>query len=69
MYYGQADHAVIWFCRLGYELPHGINAADFILDLASSDIANDERCASLSRHRHEEHQEQDLKLHPRRIAS
>lgn len=68
MYYGKADHAVVWFGRLGYGLPYGVNAADFILDLASSDIANDERCANLSRHRHEEHHEQHLQLHLRRNA-
>ncbi len=43
MYYGSAKHAVDWFGRLGYTLPYGINAADFILDLASSDVATDKR--------------------------
>ena len=45
MYYGSAKHAVDWFGRLGYTLPYAINAADFILDLASSDVATDKRHA------------------------
>ena len=45
MYYGPAEHAIDWFDRLGYTLPYGINAADFILDLASSDVATKKRCA------------------------
>ena len=43
MYYGPAQHAVDWFDFLGYTLPYGINAADFILDLASSDISRGKR--------------------------
>jgi hypothetical protein len=43
MYYGSAKEAIGWFGRLGYKLPYGINAADFILDLASSDVATQKR--------------------------
>lgn len=43
MYYGPAEHAIDWFDRLGYTLPYRINAADFILDLASSDVATSKR--------------------------
>lgn len=46
MYYGPAEHAIDWFDRLGYTLPYGINAADFILDLASSDVATKKRCGT-----------------------
>jgi hypothetical protein len=46
MYYGPAEHAIDWFDRLGYTLPYGINAADFILDLASSDVATKKRCGA-----------------------
>ena len=43
MYYGPAKHAIDWFDRLSYTLPYGINAADFILDLASSDVGLGQR--------------------------
>lgn len=43
MYYGPAEHAIDWFDRLGYTLPYRVNAADFILDLASSDVATQKR--------------------------
>ena len=46
MYYGSAKDAIDWFDRLGYTLPYGINAADFILDLASSDVATEKRCVA-----------------------
>jgi len=49
MYYGPAEHAVDWFDRLGYTLPYRINAADFILDLASSDVATTKRDGDESR--------------------
>ncbi len=39
MYYGQAGAAVAFFEGLGYRLPYGVNVADFILDLASGDVA------------------------------
>ena len=44
IYYGNAAEAVDWFDKLGYRLPYRINAADFILDLASADVATDKRC-------------------------
>lgn len=49
MYYGSAKEAIGWFGRLGYKLPYGINAADFILDLASSDVATQKRDGEESR--------------------
>jgi ABC-type glutathione transport system ATPase component len=39
MFYGRAAHAGDWFSRLGYTLPYGSSLADFILDLASADVA------------------------------
>lgn len=39
IYYGEAQAAAAWFERVGYKLPYGINVADFLLDLASGDIA------------------------------
>ncbi len=46
MYYGSAKDAIDWFDRLGYTLPYGINAADFILDLSSSDVGTQKRCTA-----------------------
>ncbi len=40
MYYGQAAHAVEFFGGLGYQMPYGVNAADFLLDLASGDVGD-----------------------------
>ena len=39
MYYGNAQHAVDYFEKLGFDLPPRMNAADFILDLASGQVA------------------------------
>lgn len=39
IYYGDAQLATEWFHKLGYTLPYQINAADFILDLASGDVS------------------------------
>lgn len=39
MFYGQAAAAAEFFSGLGYVLPYGVNAADFLLDLASGDVA------------------------------
>ena len=36
---GRADAAADWFEALGYELPRGVNQADYFLDLASGDIS------------------------------
>ena len=44
MYYGRASETVEWFAKLGYTLPYRINAADFILDLASADVSTEKRC-------------------------
>lgn len=41
MYHGKAHHAVDWFDALGYTLPYRVNAADFILDLASADVSTE----------------------------
>ena len=45
MYYGRASEAVDWFSKMGYQLPYGINTADFILDLASADVSTALLCA------------------------
>ena len=43
IYYGRAGLAADWFARLGYRMPYGVNAADFLLDVASGDVvASDE---------------------------
>ena len=46
MYYGQAQQAADWFSQLGYTLPYGMSLADFILDLASGEVATDDRWAA-----------------------
>lgn len=38
---GQADKVADWYNSLGFVMPYGVNAADFILDLASGDVRND----------------------------
>jgi hypothetical protein len=47
MFYGQASQAGTWFNALGYTLPYGTSVADFILDLASGDVAAGDRLAPL----------------------
>lgn len=39
LYYGHAQAAVDFFERLGYTIPPRVNAADFILDLASGEVS------------------------------
>lgn len=39
IYHGDAQLATEWFHKLGYTIPYLINAADFILDLASGDVS------------------------------
>lgn len=41
IYYGSASLAADWFHRLGFTLPYGVNAADFLLDVASGDVTAD----------------------------
>ena len=36
---GRASIAADWFGKLGYELPRGVNQADFFLDIASGEIS------------------------------
>ena len=38
IYYGRAALATDWFHRLGFTMPYGVNAADFLLDVASGDV-------------------------------
>ena len=45
MYYGRAQQAAEWFHQLGYTLPYRVSLADFILDLASGDVATPDRWA------------------------
>lgn len=40
LYYGNAEHAVDFFEYFGYMLPPRVNAADFILDLASGQVSS-----------------------------
>ena len=39
LYYGAAQQAIEFFNLLGYTLPYRVNAADFLLDLASGDVS------------------------------
>lgn len=39
IYYGRAALATDWFHRLGFTMPYGVNAADFLLDVASGDVS------------------------------
>lgn len=41
IYYGPAKDSISYFSGLGYELPYGVNPADFLLDLASGDLLTD----------------------------
>jgi hypothetical protein len=43
LYYGRAQLADDYFEMLGYRLPHRVNVADFILDLASGDVSLPDR--------------------------
>lgn len=47
LYWGGAAAAAAWFAGLGYPLPYGSSLADFLLDLASGDVATEARCALL----------------------
>eukprot|EP00884_Botryococcus_braunii_P016367 jgi/Botrbrau1/3413/Bobra.0337s0046.1 len=49
LYYGPAQEADAFFSSLGYRLPYRVNIADFILDLASSDVALGKRSGEESR--------------------
>ena len=48
---GRADAAADWFGALGYELPRGVNQADYFLDLASGDISTQKIKVSLNKAR------------------
>ena len=49
IYYGDAQLATEWFHKLGYTIPYLINAADFILDLASGDVSTNKITGADSR--------------------
>ncbi|KAL4542047.1 hypothetical protein Ndes2437B_g06366 [Nannochloris sp. 'desiccata'] len=49
LYYGDAQQAVDYFERVGYPIPPRVNAADFILDLASGEISSKTRNGETSR--------------------
>jgi len=38
LFYGQAHDASAYFAKIGPKLPYGVNAADFLLDIASGEI-------------------------------
>jgi hypothetical protein len=44
LYYGRAQLVDEFFAHLGYDLPHRVNVADFILDIASGSVASADRC-------------------------
>ena len=66
MYYGIASEAVDFFERLGYTIPPRVNAADFILDLSSGEVAGvgGKRHGGASREFIVECSEMFLKCHP-----
>lgn len=39
IYYGKGSEAAAWFDRLSFPCPYGVNIADWILDLASGEVA------------------------------
>lgn len=43
LYFGRAQQAVDYFDVLGYPIPSRVNAADFLLDLASGEVPSKER--------------------------
>lgn len=43
LYYGGSADAIEWFGRLGYQCPFGTSVADFVLDLASGEVATQHR--------------------------
>eukprot|EP00891_Asterochloris_glomerata_P001808 jgi/Astpho2/1808/e_gw1.00037.4.1_t len=49
LYYGKASYVDQWFDQLGYTLPYKVNVADFILDIASSDVYTEDRNGEESR--------------------
>ena len=49
IYYGASGVAADWFHRLGFTLPYGVNAADFLLDVASGDVGSASRPGEASR--------------------
>lgn len=50
LYYGRAQLVDDFFGRLDYQLPHRVNVADFILDIASGDIAANGRWSLMLPH-------------------
>lgn len=49
MYYGHAQQAVDYFEALGFPIPPRVNAADFILDLASGEVMGDQKTGEEAR--------------------
>lgn len=49
LYYGSADQAVDYFDCIGYPIPPRVNAADFLLDLASGEVSSKLRDGEHSR--------------------
>jgi ABC-type multidrug transport system ATPase subunit len=49
LYYGDAQQSVDYFERVGYPIPPRVNAADFILDLASGEVSSKTRNGETSR--------------------
>lgn len=45
IFYGKGSEAAGWFDRLGFACPFGVNIADWILDLASGEVAGVKKCA------------------------
>eukprot|EP00879_Flechtneria_rotunda_P022444 GHRR01023695.1.p1 GENE.GHRR01023695.1~~GHRR01023695.1.p1 ORF type:complete len:455 (+),score=179.90 GHRR01023695.1:174-1538(+) len=38
VYYGAANQVITWFSMLGFQMPYGVNVADFLLDLAQGEV-------------------------------
>jgi hypothetical protein len=46
IFYGKGSEAAGWFERLGFACPFGVNIADWILDLASGEVAGVKKCVA-----------------------
>lgn len=62
---GGANTAADWFEKLGYELPRGVNQADFFLDIASGDVKSSKLSGEEARLHCISCSEKFLATHPR----
>ncbi|KAF8055666.1 rca [Scenedesmus sp. PABB004] len=61
MYYGAASGVVPWFSGLGFEMPYGVNVADFLLDLAQGEVEGSEPPAGAEQQQQQQQQQQQGK--------